>query len=75
MTQFHIWQWVWGLPQNLLGLILMLYHRNDRRSTYRGCTVIHWAGSGSMSLGCFSSLVGVRTAGSWSMSSATAFNL
>ena len=53
MTLFHIWQWVWGLPQNLLGLILMLYHRNDRRSTYRGCTVIHWAGSGSMSLGMF----------------------
>ena len=50
---FCLWQWIWGLPQNLLGFLLMLYHRHDPRSTYRGCMVIHWGGSGSMSLGMF----------------------
>ena len=50
---FRIWQWTWGLPQNLLGFLLMLYHRHDPRSTYLGCMVIHWGGSGSMSLGMF----------------------
>jgi hypothetical protein len=49
----RLWHWIWGLPQNLLGLILMIYHRNDRRSTYRECVVIHWGGTGSMSLGMF----------------------
>lgn len=50
---FRLWQWVWGLPQNLLGFLLMIYHRKDRRSTYRECVVIHWGGTGSMSLGMF----------------------
>ena len=50
---FRIWQWTWGLPQNLLGFLLMLYHRHAPRSAYRGCVVIHWGGSGSMSLGMF----------------------
>ena len=50
---FRLWQWLWGLPQNLLGFLLMIYHRKDRRSTYQGCVVIHWGNGGSMSLGMF----------------------
>lgn len=50
---FCLWQWIWGLPQNLLGLILTIYHHDKRRSTYRGCIVTHWGGTGSMSLGMF----------------------
>ena len=50
---FRLWQWIWGLPQNLLGLLLLIYHRKDRRSAYRGCVVIHWGIGGSMSLGMF----------------------
>ncbi len=50
---FRLWQWSWGFPQNLLGFLLMLYHRRAPRSTYRDCVVIHWSGSGSMSLGMF----------------------
>lgn len=50
---FCLWQWLWGLPQNLLGFLLMIYHCKNRRSTYRECVVIHWGGTGSMSLGMF----------------------
>lgn len=50
---FRLWQWLWGLPQNLLGFLLMIYHRKNRRSAYRECVVIHWGGTGSMSLGMF----------------------
>ena len=50
---FRLWQWIWGFPQNLAGLLLMLYHKDKPRSTYRGCIVTHWGGTGSMSLGMF----------------------
>ena len=50
---FRLWQWFWGLPQNLLGFLLMLYLRKDRRSEYRGCIITHWRNTGSMSLGMF----------------------
>ena len=50
---FRIWQWTWGFPQSLLGLILCCIHRNCPRSTYRGCIVTHWAIRGSLGVGMF----------------------
>ena len=50
---FTLWQWTWGLPQNLLGVLLCFHHRNCPRSRYRSCTVVHWNQRGSMGLGCF----------------------
>ena len=50
---FRLWQWIWGLPQNLLGLIIYLLHRSKPHSTCHGCVVTHWGGTGSMGLGMF----------------------
>ncbi len=50
---FHLWQWIWGLPQNLLGAIIYFVHRKCPRGRYRGCIVTHWDNGGSMGLGMF----------------------
>ena len=50
---FRLWQWVWGFPQNLLGLILSLVLADAPRSQYRQCQVIRWSNGGSMSLGMY----------------------
>ena len=50
---FRLWQWIWGFPQNLVGAILWLTHRNCPRGQYRSCSVTFWNQRGSMSLGNF----------------------
>lgn len=46
-------QCTWGLPQTLLGLVLMLLHRGDERFLYHGAVVTRWQGRASMSVGPF----------------------
>ena len=50
---FRLWQWTWGFPQNLLGLVIFLLHWSKPHSKYHGCIVTHWGGTGSMGLGMF----------------------
>jgi hypothetical protein len=46
-------QLTWGLPQTLLGLILLLRFRGCPRSRFRESVCVHWQGRGGMSLGLF----------------------
>ena len=50
---FRLWQWTWGFPQSLLGLIYRLVYKNCPRTEYRGTIVTHWPKSGSMGVGMF----------------------
>lgn len=50
---FRFWQWTWGFPQSLLGLILHLIHRKNGFTSYHGCIVTPWNGSGSMGVGMY----------------------
>ena len=50
---YAILQWTWGLPQNIVGLALMLAHRGCPRSFYKGCVVTTWEGPDCASLGMF----------------------
>ena len=50
---FRLWQWTWGFPQTLLGLILYLIHKDKPHSTYHGCIVTRWKQRGSMGMGMF----------------------
>lgn len=46
-------QCTWGLPQTLLGLFLLLLHRNDEHFLFHGALVTRWQGRSSMSVGPF----------------------
>jgi len=46
-------QCVWGLPQTLLGLFILLLHRRDERILYHGALVTRWQKKASMSVGPF----------------------
>lgn len=46
-------QCVWGLPQTLLGLALLLLHRRDEHFLFHGALVTRWQGRSSMSVGPF----------------------
>ena len=51
---YVLWQWSWGLPQNLVGLCFFLYYRAKgcRNFSYQGARVTIWTNpSGSMSMG------------------------
>ena len=50
---FRIWQWTWGFPQSLLGLIFRLVYRNCPRSEYHNAVVTHWPKGGSMGVGMY----------------------
>ena len=50
---FWIWQWTWGLPQTLVGLIVFLVCRKRPHGTYRGCITTRWNNRGSMGMGMF----------------------
>lgn len=50
---FRLWQWTWGFPQSLLGLIICLINHDKPKERYRGCIVTHWDQSGSMGVGMF----------------------
>ena len=48
-----IWQIVWCLPQNLVGLCLLLLHRKGKHLRFRGAYVTTWNHRGCTSMGCF----------------------
>lgn len=51
---YILWQWTWGLPQNLVGLCFYLYYRAKGCVSfpYQGARVTVWTRrSGSMSMG------------------------
>ena len=50
---FRLWQWTWGLPQTLLGVIVYLVNRKMPHETYRGCIVTRWKQRGSLGVGMF----------------------
>ena len=43
----------WGLPQTVLGFLLLLGHRKDRHFFYHGALVTQWQGKASVSVGPF----------------------
>ena len=61
MRRFAFWilQWTWGLPQNLIGLLLLLLLGRQRRERYHGAVITRFAGhqklaqKGCVSLGMF----------------------
>lgn len=50
---FRLWQWTWGFPQSLLGLIFRLIYRDCKRTEYRNTVVTHWPKGGSMGVGMY----------------------
>lgn len=51
---YILWQWIWGLPQNLVGLGFYLYYRRKGcpSFSYQGARVTVWTNhAGSMSMG------------------------
>ena len=50
---FWLWQWTWGFPQSLVGLIIFLFHWKKPHELYRGCIVTRWSNGGSLGVGMF----------------------
>lgn len=50
---FRLWQWVWGFPQTLIGLLVYLCNYSKPHEIYRGCIVTRWDNRGSMGMGMF----------------------
>ena len=50
---FRLWQWTWGFPQTLYGLLVYLKNRDKKHTHYRGTIVTYWDNSGSMGVGMF----------------------
>ena len=50
---FWLWQWTWGFPQSLVGLIVYLCNLDKKHEVYRGCIVTRWGNRGSMGMGMF----------------------
>ena len=46
-------QCIWGLPQTVLGLVLLLIHRRAPHCSYHGAIVTTWSLKSSVSLGMF----------------------
>jgi len=50
---FRLWQWIWGLPQTLIGFVIYCLHRKAPHRSYHGCIVTKWKLSGSLGMGMF----------------------
>ena len=50
---FRAVQWTWGLPQTLLGLLVLLAHWDCRREEHRGAVAVRWGRPTGLSLGMF----------------------
>lgn len=50
---YALLQWIWGLPQNIVGLIVLLANPGCPHSFYKGCIVTTWEGRDCASLGMF----------------------
>lgn len=52
-TLYWLIQCTWGLPQTLLGALLLLKHGRDEHFLYHSALVTRWHGRASMSVGPF----------------------
>ncbi len=53
-TLFYLVQFTWGLPQNILGLCMLIKHRKCKKEFYHGSLIIYHNGNwGGVSLGMF----------------------
>lgn len=50
---FWLWQWTWGFPQSLVGLIVYLCNLDKKHELFRSCIVTHWDNPGSLGVGMF----------------------
>ena len=50
---FRLWQWTWGFPQSLVGLIVYLCNLDKKHEVYKGCIVTYWNQRGSLGVGMF----------------------
>lgn len=51
---FIIFQWIWGFPQNLVGLFLWIIHSSRNHiGSYKNALVTRWENERSLSLGMF----------------------
>ncbi len=50
---YYTLQWTWGLPQNLVGLVLWLCCKGEREPGFHGARVKRWHLPGSAGLGMF----------------------
>lgn len=50
---YRLLQWIWGLPQTLVGAIVFLLNVNCRHFSYHGAVVTIWKSKSSLSLGMF----------------------
>lgn len=58
---FYIVQFTWGLPQNLLGLFLLIKYRKCKKEYYHGSIIIYHNGNwGGVSTGIFIVINGNR---------------
>ena len=54
IAAYRIWQWTWGLPQTLLGLVMVLkYRRCPRKRVGGAIATLHDGNWGGVSLGMF----------------------
>lgn len=50
---YRLWQWLWGLPQTLVGAVITLILRKQPHFSYQGAVGTIWPLRSSMSLGMF----------------------
>ncbi len=50
---YRLLQWIWGLPQTLVGSIIFLLNANCSHYSYHGAVVTIWKSKSSLSLGMF----------------------
>ncbi|MBR3645349.1 MAG: hypothetical protein IKN54_02935 [Lachnospiraceae bacterium] len=50
---YTAWQWIWGLPQTLVGSVLYIKNKGRIHCNYHGACVTIWDREGSISLGKF----------------------
>ncbi len=51
---YYLLQWTWGLPQNLLGLVVWLFCKGEAQPRFHGAAVKRWQrASGSAGIGMF----------------------
>ena len=48
---YRLWQWTWGFPQSLLGLMVYLQNRKQPHFSFHGSVVTLWKSNSSVSLG------------------------
>ena len=53
MIMYMLLQWIWGLPQTLVGAILFVMNKDFPHYSYKGAIITQWKSKSSVSLGMF----------------------